>query len=115
MLVPVRVEDHATVWRLLSRRHTQWAGARNKTACRLHALVTDLVPGGIGKEVVVSQALALLEGVAPAGAAAVERQRLALEVVDDLDRLETQPWRPRPASGPRCGVGYDAHGHLRGW
>jgi transposase len=48
------------------------------------------VPGGISKEVVVSQALALLEGVAPAGAAAVERHRLALEVVDDLDHLETQ-------------------------
>jgi transposase len=48
-LVPVRVEDHATVLRLLSRRHTQLAWARNKTACRLHALVTDLVPGGISK------------------------------------------------------------------
>jgi len=65
-LVSVRVEDHATVLRLLSRRHTQLAWARNKTACRLHALVADLVPGGISKEVVASQALALLEGVAPA-------------------------------------------------
>jgi transposase len=76
-LVPVRVED--TVLRLLSRRHTQLAWARNKTACRLHALVTDLVPGGISKEVVVSQALALLDGVTPAGAAASERHRLALD------------------------------------
>jgi transposase len=53
-LVPVRVEDHATVLRLLSRRHTQLSWARNKTACRLHALVADLVPGGISTEVVVS-------------------------------------------------------------
>ena len=36
-LVPVRVEDHATVLRLLSRRHTQLAWTRNKAACRLHA------------------------------------------------------------------------------
>jgi transposase len=89
-LVPVRVEDHATVLRLLSRRHTQLSWARNKTACRLHALVADLVPGGISTEVVVSRALALLEGVAPTGAAAIERHRLALDLVDDLDRLESQ-------------------------
>jgi transposase len=105
-LVSVRVEDHATVLRLLSRRHAQLAWARNKTACRLHALVADLVPGGISKEVVASQALALLEGVAPAGAAGVERHRLALELVDDLDRLETQ----RKASKARIRTAVAASG-----
>ena len=91
------------------------AWARNKTACRLHALVADLVPGGISKKVVASQALALLEGVAPAGAAGVERHRLALELVDDLDRLETQ----RKASKARirtavAASGTTLTGHLRG-
>ena len=89
-LVAVRVEDHATVLRLLSRRHTQLAWTRNKAACRLHALIADLSPGGIGKELVVAQALCLLEGIDPAGAAAVERHRLALELVDDIDRLDDQ-------------------------
>jgi transposase len=73
VLVPVRVEDHATVLRLLARRHTQIAWARNKAVCRLHALVCELVPGGIGKEVVVSQAFRLLETIEPAGAVASER------------------------------------------
>jgi hypothetical protein len=41
-LVPVRVEDHATVLRLLARRHSQIAWARNKSVCRLHALVGEL-------------------------------------------------------------------------
>jgi transposase len=41
-LVPVRVEDHATVLRLLASRNTQLGSAYNKTACRLHALC----PGG---------------------------------------------------------------------
>src|SRR5262245_27920686 len=50
-LVPVRREDHATVLRLLARRHVQLAQVRNKAACRLHALCCDLSPGGISKEI----------------------------------------------------------------
>jgi len=90
VLVPVRAEDHITVLRLLSRRHTQLSWTRNKAACRLHALICDLSPGGIGKELVVSQAFSLLEGIEPVGSAAIERHRLALELVDDIDRLDPQ-------------------------
>lgn len=89
-LVPVRVEDHATVLRLLARRHSQVAWARNKSVCRLHALVCELVAGGIAKEVVVSQALPLLEDLEPAGAVARERHRLALELLDDITRYDEQ-------------------------
>jgi transposase len=89
-LVPVRVEDHATVLRLLSRRHTQLAWSYNKAACRLHALMAELVPGGISKEVVVSQARSLLEGHSPVGAVACERHCLAVDLVDELDRLTSQ-------------------------
>ena len=62
-----------SVLRLLSRRHTQLGWSYNKTACRLHALVADLVPGGISKEVVVSQARSLLAEHPPVGAVAIER------------------------------------------
>jgi transposase len=48
----------------------------------------------------------LLEVVAPAGAAGVERHRLALELVDDLDRLETQ----RKASKARIRTAVAASG-----
>lgn len=89
-LVAVRREDHATVLRLLSSRHRQLARAYNKTACRAHALICDLVEGGIGKEIVVAQALQVLAQVEPATAIAAERHRLALELVDDLDRLNDQ-------------------------
>ena len=89
-LVPVRVEDHATVLRLLSRRHAELSWAYSKTACRFHALVADLMPGGIGKELVVSQARALLEGLEPAGTVAVERHGLVVEMLDELERINTQ-------------------------
>jgi transposase len=89
-LTPVRVEDHATVLRMLARRHSQIAWARNKAVCRLHALVGELIPGGIGKELVVSQASRLLETIEPDGAVAIERHRLALEFVDDIARHDQQ-------------------------
>ena len=43
-------------------RHGDLARWRNKLCCRLHALVAELVPGGIAKEVVVNQARSLLDG-----------------------------------------------------
>jgi hypothetical protein len=55
----------------LSRRHTQLGWSYNKTACRLHALLAELVPGGIRKQVVVSQARSLLEDHQPIGAVAI--------------------------------------------
>jgi transposase len=89
-LVAVRVEDHASVLRLLSRRNTQLAWSYNKTACRLHAVIADLVPGGISKEVVVSQARSLLERVEPVSAVERERHLVAVEMLDELDRLVAQ-------------------------
>lgn len=90
VLTPVRVEDHATVLRLLARRHGQIAWARNKSVCRLHALVCELVAGGIGKEVVVAQAFRLLEGLHPVGAVGRERHRLGLELLDDIAHYDEQ-------------------------
>ena len=73
--IVVRVEDHATILRLLTRRHTQLAQTANKAACRLHAVVCDLVPGGISKELVVKQAQQLLDSIHPTSAVAAERFR----------------------------------------
>ena len=49
-LVPVRVEDHVSVLRLLARRHRQIGWACNKAACRLHADQRDRRPAGSPKK-----------------------------------------------------------------
>jgi len=90
MLTAVRTEDHRTVLRLLAKHHTDLARWRNKICCRLHALVAELVPGGISKEVVVSQAFQLLEQIRPDGVAAIERHRLALELANELVHVDGQ-------------------------
>ena len=88
-LAPVRAADHTAVCRLLVKHHTDLARWRNKLCCRLHALVAELTPGGISKEVVVNQARSLLDELTPTGAAAIERHRLALELVAEIEHLDT--------------------------
>ena len=87
-LARVRPADHVTVCKLLSKRHSDLARWRNRLCCRLHALVAELVPGGIDKEVVVNQARSLLDNLEPDDVAAVERHRQAVELVDEIDDLD---------------------------
>jgi transposase len=87
-LAVVRPADHVTVCRLLAKRHTDVARWRTKLCCRLHALVGELVPGGIDKELVVNQARSLLDGIQPGDPAAVERHRQAVELVSEIEHLD---------------------------
>ena len=85
----VRPADHREVCRLVVRRHGDLARWRNKLCCRLHALVAELIPGGISKEVVVSQARSLLDSVVLDGPAVSERHRQALELTSEIDELDS--------------------------
>ena len=87
-LAVVRPADHVTVCRLLAKHHTDVARWRTKLCCRLHALVGELVPGGIDKEVVVTQARSMLDDIVCGDVAAVERHRQAVELVDDIEHLD---------------------------
>lgn len=87
-LVVVRPEDHVTVCRLLVKHRLDLARWRNKLCCRLHVMIAELIPGGISKEVVVSQALSLLETIEPTTVAARERHRLAVELLAEIDHID---------------------------
>ena len=89
-LQPVRRADHAMVLRLLAKRHRDLGRARNRTACRLHALLLELVPGGISKEITVNAAQELLDRTEPADPVAQIRHDLASEHLDDLRHLDIQ-------------------------
>ena len=90
MLAPVQRADHSVVCRLLVKHHNDLARWRNKLCCRLHALVAELVPGGINREVPPNQARSLLEGIEPDDVAAVERHRQAVDLVAEIERLDGQ-------------------------
>jgi transposase len=84
----VALEDHAMVCRLLVDRHQDLTRLRTQAACRLHALLAALVPGGVRKRLSASEASVFLRKVTPTSAVATERKALAAEFVADLRRLD---------------------------
>src|SRR6266849_72222 len=60
---PVLAEDHAVVLKIWAKRHRDLARLRNQAACRLHAVLCDLVPGGVAKEITAAHATRILAQV----------------------------------------------------
>lgn len=89
-LAEVRPADHAGVLRLLAKRNSQLSGSRTRTACRLHALLAELVEGGAPRKIKASGADALLASIEPASPVAATRHAMALEHLDDLRRIDEQ-------------------------
>lgn len=89
-LVRVQPADHVAVLRLLAKRNLDLGRERNRVACRLHAMIAELVPGGISKEINASRAQALLESLSPASPVEAAKTVMALELVADLRRLDGQ-------------------------
>jgi transposase len=87
---PVQPDDHATVLQVWSKRHRDLARLRNQVACRLHAVLCELVPGGVRKEITAAHAARLLDAAEPAGAVMLARKELASDFLDDLRRLDGQ-------------------------
>src|SRR5437764_14802088 len=89
-LGPVERADHAGVLRLLAKRNTELGRSRNKTACRLHALLCELIPGGISKAIRAPGAERVLADVSPKDQVEAARLDLAREHLEDLRRLDAQ-------------------------
>jgi transposase len=86
----VTADDYPAVLKVWSKRHRDLGRTRNQVACRLHAVLCDLVPGGHSKEISAAQAARILEQAAPSGAVARARAELAAEFLADLRRLDAQ-------------------------
>ena len=87
---PVMAEDYPAVLKVWSKRHRDLARLRNQVACRLHAVLCDLVPGGHPKEISAAQAARILEQSSPSGAVDRARAELAAQFPGDMRRLDAQ-------------------------
>ena len=83
-------DDYPAVLKVWSKRHRDLGRTRNQVACRLHAVLCDLVPGGTSKQISAAQAARILGQVTPSGAAGLARAELAAEFLEDLRRLDAQ-------------------------
>jgi transposase len=86
----VIADDYPAVLKVWSKRHRDLARSRNQVACRLHAVLCDLVPGGHQKEISAAHAARLLAQVTPSGAVEAARAELAAEFLADLRHLDDQ-------------------------
>jgi transposase len=86
----VKPDDHAAVLKVWSKRHRDLGRTRTQIACRLHAVLCELVPGGLSKDITAAHATRVLESVKPSGAIALARCELAAEFLDDLRRIDAQ-------------------------
>ena len=86
--LPVRPDDHAAVLKIWAKRHRDLSRTRNQVACRLHAAVCELVPGGVSKEIYAAAATQILEAAEPRDAVQQARLELAEELVADLRRVD---------------------------
>ena len=60
-----RCDDHAAVLKVWSKRYRDLGRARTQVACRLHAVLCELVPGGVRKEITAAQAALLVGSITP--------------------------------------------------
>ncbi len=86
----VQAANHADVLRLLAKRNEDIGSLRTKLVCRLHAQISLLAAGGIAKELNASDADGLLGAFEPSSLAEATRHQLALELLEDVRRLDTQ-------------------------
>ena len=86
----VSADDHATVLKVWSRRHRDLGRAKNQVACRLHAVLCELVPGGVPEEITAAHAARILGSATPSGTAGQARGELAAELLADMRRLDAQ-------------------------
>ena len=87
---PAAADGSAAVLRLWSKRRRDLSRARTQVVCRLHAVLCELVPGGMSRDLTAGQAAALVGSITPADAVAAARCELAAEFTGDLRRIDAQ-------------------------
>jgi transposase len=85
-----RRDDHAAVLKLWSKRHRDLGRTRTQVACRLHAVLCELVPGGVSKKITAGQAARILASITPSGAVQAARCDLAAEFTEDLRGIDAR-------------------------
>jgi transposase len=86
----VRPDDHAAVLKVWSKRYRDLGRSRTQVACRLHAVLGELIPGGVPKAITVARAARVLRAIKAAGAVEQARCELAAAFLDDLRRIDAQ-------------------------
>uniref|UniRef100_UPI0005944CA9 IS110 family transposase n=1 Tax=Nocardia brevicatena TaxID=37327 RepID=UPI0005944CA9 len=88
--VLVEAEGASTVLRMLDERRTNLTAQRTRTVNQLHAVLRELLPGGVSTDLAAAQAADALTRVRPASPVERARKELAWELVADVRALDAR-------------------------
>ena len=83
-------DDHAAVLKIWSKRYRDLGRTRTQVVCRLHAVLGELIPGGVPRVITVARAGRVLRAIRAEGAVEEARYELAAAFLDDLRRIDAQ-------------------------
>jgi transposase len=83
-------DEELVALRLLADRRDELSARRVQTVNRLHRLLTELIPGGAGKDLTATKAKQLLATVKPRSLVGKTTRRMAVEEVADLVATDTK-------------------------
>jgi transposase len=89
-LAVVRGEDHTQVLRMLAKRHLELTGLRTQAACRLHSVLTQLRPGGMGQRLSAAKAARMLGGMRNLDLVGEQRRTMAKTHLVDIRRWDRE-------------------------
>jgi len=79
----VELEDFSQALGLILDRRRHLVTFRHRTTCRLHALLSEMVPGGAQKRLTTAKAAKMLRSVRPATLVETERREVAKQLIED--------------------------------
>jgi transposase len=86
----VQPVGHSEVLRLLAKRNIEIGSRRTQIVGRIHTVLVDLAPGGISRELRVSDVDTFLDRLSPTTPVERTRCELVVELVDELRLLDAQ-------------------------
>ena len=89
-LPELAAEDHTMVMRVWARRNHELGRLRTQAVCRLHAVLCELVPGGVRKHVRTRHAIDVLDRIVAESPIAQAKLALARDLVADLQGIDEQ-------------------------
>jgi hypothetical protein len=72
------------------KRYRDLGRTRTQVVCRLHAVLGELIPGGVPKAITTARAARVLRALRPAGAVEGARCELAADLLEDLRRVDAR-------------------------
>ena len=89
-LAVVEREDQRQVVRMVAKRHLELTALRTQAACRLHATLAALKPGGARNRLSAKQASRMLQGLRGLDPVGEQRRQVAKTHIADVRRLDRE-------------------------